>query len=481
VTPKNLIWLTFPLVLWMNRSGPFLGYSLLEMAVCLGIGWASVRPVLRWLHQGMQTIPAFESYSLMHFPYYFMPYMAGRGEFLLYPESVRLRVGCMVVLYLLVADWVFLKVVRRWGARPAPSGSWFLREVKGVRNGSALWWAFWFWCAISVLMVLGWMPNMGGAVNVVRSMQSVCGSAGSFFLSLRLGAGQLRPTERLMFNVLLVVGVFSSLGTGFLVGGTMMILTAVLGYTIGSGRVPVWALAGSIAFLSFLHQGKSQMRERFWDAGKNYSERHYNPFEVYGYWMGASYRTLTQSVVDSQSEGFVERASLLRMLMIVGAEAPEFRPYLNGKTYLQIPQLFVPRILWPQKPRASLPMDTLGIYFGVHTQESADSTAIGFGHVAEAWANFGWVGVVLAGGGYALLMSAPAVLSLRSRQEQAGYLLGVVLLGQSLDLENAVGTALTAVFQKLLLAVVVVHFFSRRAVLEPASKAGPEAVETNSV
>jgi hypothetical protein len=79
------------------------------------------------------------------------------------------------------------------------------------------------------------------------------------------------------------------------------------------------------------------------------------------------------------------------------------------------------------------------------------------------------------------LMSAPAVLSLRSRQEQAGYLLGVVLLGQSLDLENAVGTALTAVFQKLLLAVVVVHFFSRRAVLEPASKAGPEAVETNSV
>jgi hypothetical protein len=481
VTPKNLIWLTFPLVLWINRSGPFLGYSLLEMAVCLGIGWASVRPVLRWLRQGMQTIPAFESYCLMHFPYYFMPYMAGRGEFLLYPQSVRLRVGCMVVLYLLAADWVFLRAVRRWGGRPAPAGSWFLREVKGVRDGRALWWAFWFWCVVSVLTTLGWMPNLGGVLSVLRSMQSVCGSAGSFFLSMRLGAGQLRTTERWMFNGLLVVGVLSSLGTGFLVGGTMMILTAVLGYTMGSGRVPVWALAVSMAFLSFLHQGKSQMRERFWDSGRNYSERYYNPLEVYGYWLGASYRTLTQSVVGGQGEGFVERASLLRMLMIVGAEAPEFRPYLNGKTYLQIPQLFVPRILWPQKPRASLPMDTLGIYFGVHTQESADSTAIGFGHVAEAWANFGWFGVFFAGGGYALLMSAPAVLSLRLRQEQAGYLIGVVLLGQSLDLENAMGTALTAVFQKMLVAAVVVHVFSKRGNVEVASKVEPETVAGISV
>jgi hypothetical protein len=475
VTPKNLIWLTFPLVLWMNRSGPFLGYSLLEMAVCFGIGWASVRPVLRWLREGMQTIPAFESYCLMHFPYYFMPYMAGRGEFLLYPQSVRLRVGCMVVLYLLTADWVFLKTVRRWGRRPASAGSWFLREVKGVTDGRALWWAFWFWCGMSVLTILGWVPNIGSVLSVFRSTQSVCGSAGCFFLSMRMGAGQLRTTERWIFNGLLVVGVLSSLGTGFLVGGTMMILTAVLGHTIGSGRVPVWALAVSMAFLSFLHQGKSQMRERFWDSGKNYSEHHYDPLEVYSYWMGASYRTLTQSVVDRGGEGFVERASLLRMLMIVGAESPEFRPYLNGKTYLQIPQLFVPRILWPQKPRASLPMDTMGIYYGVHTQQSVEVTAIGFGHVAEAWANFGWLGVLFGGAGYALLMAAPAVLSLRFRQEQAGYLLGVVILGQSLDLENAIGTELTSVFQKLLVAVVAVHLFSRRGSAEGSLRARSEA------
>ena len=60
-----------------------------------------------------------------------------------------------------------------------------------------------------------------------------------------------------------------------------------------------------MAFLSFLHQGKSQMRERFWDSGKNYSERYYNPLEVYGFWLGASYRTLTQSVVGGQGEGSV--------------------------------------------------------------------------------------------------------------------------------------------------------------------------------
>jgi hypothetical protein len=55
--------------------------------------------------------------------------------------------------------------------------------------------------------------------------------------------------------------------------------------------------------------------------------------------------------------------------------------------------MLVPRILYPNKPRAHDGTYMLSIYYGLQDQKATATTTIAFSLVSEAFANFGYLGV----------------------------------------------------------------------------------------
>jgi hypothetical protein len=99
-----------------------------------------------------------------------------------------------------------------------------------------------------------------------------------------------------------------------------------------------------------------------------------------------------------EKESFVERSSVIHMLMMAQEKIPEPYPFLEGKTYAIIPGLLVPRILNPNKLRSHEGTHLLNVHVRRQTYEQTWKTTIAWGLLPEAYANFGYFGCILIGG-----------------------------------------------------------------------------------
>ena len=88
--------------------------------------------------------------------------------------------------------------------------------------------------------------------------------------------------------------------------------------------------------------------------------------------------------------------------LVAGRHFDEDREVAAGRhrhanhRHLQSEQ-FVPRFIEADKPASQVGMDLLNIRYGLLTAEGTATTAIGWGLVAEAYANFGLAGVAAIG------------------------------------------------------------------------------------
>jgi hypothetical protein len=102
-------------------------------------------------------------------------------------------------------------------------------------------------------------------------------------------------------------------------------------------------------------------------------------------------------LIAGEGSAAVDRASLLEMVLFVERASPAVIPFLEGETYIYLPDVLVPRFLNSNKIATQFGQNLLNIRYGLQTVEAASVTAIGWGTIAEGYANFGKIGVVLAG------------------------------------------------------------------------------------
>jgi hypothetical protein len=173
----------------------------------------------------------------------------------------------------------------------------------------------------------------------------------------------------------------------------MMNAAALFGYVITAKRIPWRPILVALPILAVLHAGKGEMRERYWAARSN-SVANYSLLALPGEM--AEWASTGVGAIASGKAGatVIDRASLLQLLLRVQQLAPDVVPYLNGETYALLPYMLVPRFVQEDKIASQAPMMLLNIRFGFQTAEGASITAIGWGLVAEAYANFGDFGAV---------------------------------------------------------------------------------------
>jgi hypothetical protein len=202
--------------------------------------------------------------------------------------------------------------------------------------------------------------------------------------------------------------------------------------------------------------------------------------ELYTEWLGhgleEAMRAGGTGPGESGHESALERGSVVHMVLLVETATPRRVPFLDGATYALIPELLIPRALDPDKPWAHEGTYLLSMHYGLQTREQTLKTTIGFGPVAEAYANFGFAGVVglaLVVGGFTGWVArwgigVPAT-SFRA-------LFGFLVMAAFLQTESTAGVIVSSLFQGTVTLLLVGLVLMRRVETTGLAQTSPPTV-----
>ena len=462
--------------LLMLRSGLFAadaataGLAFLLLLLCAG-------PSLAWVWGGMRHLPIFEVYALMHLIYYWYPAGNQAGTVLgLEPEQRAVFLGAASLF--LAAGWaVYVGMLRRMRRSAQKSWRFWSEAIPAMQGSRVPWLLLGFWLAYNTLFQYGsiWSLVPAAAMPLVRALSTAAGLLGIFVLAHKAGEGKLSVFQTSFFVIAIMTGTLISFASGYLGVGTLFVGNAFFAYMVGKRRLPVVSLTLFLLLVSFLNYGKSEMRVRYWLMGESTDDM----VELYSHWFKSSWEqfNLPADLRQGSTSGF-ERANLTSVYVEVVTQTPHPLPYLQGKTYLDSLQLFIPRVIWPDRPSLHVVMNEVGLRYGIHTTvESTESTMISIGQLAEAWANGGWLGVGLVGGFFGFFYSVGVRLAYQRGYTTVGFLFGTTFVGFAANLEHMTGTLLMAFYQAAIGSLVLLYSLSRRS-FQPMSPVAPARLKT---
>jgi hypothetical protein len=347
-------------------------------------------PSLLWARRGGKQLPVFEVQMITGVSTFALPLLNSHEQMAQYPAEVIGSSAQMVLLYQVVAIGTHALV----GGRPGRT-RFYTQPVlsHGVQK---------FLSAGLVLSTIYTFINIFYEGLIPYELNSIfrAGFAGigliSTFIEMRRwGLGQLKPGEAGFITFLLAAQVIMQVSTLFLTSGMAILVLALLGYISGSKRIPLVPVAAGLALLAILHNGKSAMREQYWDATGQHRQVELTALiSFYSDWVVEGLTVHEDSDEKKKSTAkLLDRSSLIQILCLVVSETPDRRPYMDGATYALIPGQFIPRFFWPGKPPGHVATNMLSVYYGLQDEDATKATTIGFGFVAEAYANYGLFGV----------------------------------------------------------------------------------------
>lgn len=422
-------------LIWTDSTDSFMAYMIITVI--------AIVPSILWVRMGAPGIPVFPVVSAVHYIYFAVPVLRQNfGGYLSTGEIMRaaLTVGLFLASATL-AWWLIL------GSRVRYSGEKLAHDTATPRFVLVIFGGLGIGLVFEFLNKLGLLGDFGSYFGFVRSVALTATSISCYLLGHYRGRRLLRGIS--WYIALAIVGliIVLTLSSLYLVEGITYAMAAVLGYAITTKHVPWKSLVPACAIIFVLHAGKAEMRDRYWNANAE---------------SGITITDLPGLVIEWFSNGIdvirngqftknaLDRASLMYILVKVQRITPDKIPFFNGETYALLPQLLVPRFLNPDKPTSQTGLTMLNVRYGFQTSVTSRSTTIGWGVISEAFANFGYNGVV----GVALIYGALAGLftriSARASPLELATLLSIAALIDLINLEADLAFLLTNLYQSLI-------------------------------
>ncbi|MBF0424951.1 MAG: hypothetical protein HQL66_03915 [Magnetococcales bacterium] len=394
-------------------------YSLEEGILGLVIIAFSFHSTSRWLVLRKKGMPFVEMYSFVVGLYYGLPMIAGMngvfGKFVINHEF-RVRTGLAVLASLVVtlAAYTWSK-----GAVRLKENSIAPKEIP-LRMATFIFQAFLALSTVyNILFQIGVVqPLLGGfqaTMNIL--LTNVMGTVSSYVLFRLIGEKKLSRRQTVFTAGSMLISVLVILNGLMLVNVVLWVFPALLGFTLGRGRVPIKMVILVVSVVALLSIGKGTARNIHWGSRIN------SVGDIYNRLVDWTNISLQAFQMDSDANTFVlaDRINFSGVLGMVIQRTPDEVPFIGGTTYAMLPSMIVPRFLWPEKPDGHAATIYLGVHYGVHTIDEVIMTSIGIGLLGEAYANFGFTGVFVFSGllgwvlGHAHRMDARAPpLSVRS-------------------------------------------------------------------
>jgi hypothetical protein len=420
-----------------------------EMLAYLLVALACAVPAVLWIWAGGTSIPLLSGFSAMCFIYYGVPILKGTllggspGELSFEPSEI-LGGAAIVALFLGVATFcwwlVFFASGRRsFAADPRVLSNLYLERFVSV--GLILATLFYI---VTYTIGLNWL---GPLVGLVRAIFLSTGTLAFFFAGHARALGALRGQKWILAVAAMSVCVILSIAGLFIVGGIALCLAGLFGYVMTSKRVPWSFLLITIVIVTILHAGKDRMRDEYW-ADNNFDVNGgitlLNIPNIMTQWADYGFSKITS---DDDYHSAIDRASLMQLLLRAKRLAPNYVPFLEGKTYAVLPYMIVPRFLYPDKITSQTAMNMLNVNFGFLTEEETSKTAVGWGLIAEAYANFGDFGVIGVATAMGILLGLIERWSSGAKLTSFPAVIAVTVLVQLVNMEADVAGLITTLFQ----------------------------------
>jgi hypothetical protein len=345
-------------------------------------------PGLLWIKRAEYHLPIFETFIATTITAYGIPLISGHEQLQYYDSATITKAAFAVVLFQLVAIMTYTA----WRASPKRGRFWREDAFSGDFS-KYLSYGMTLSIAYSVVdQFTDWVPD-----DLEGPIRAICfgfGIIATFVQSRRWGLGQLPTYARTGFIMQLTALVVLNVASLFLVQGISTLILALLGYVSASKKFPVAATIILLPIFTVLHQGKTAMRLKYWEGQAPKPTLVQLP-DFFGEWFTDGLAGRPTGDAPAEKVSLLDRTSLIQILCLVVSATPERLPFINGETYAQIPGQFVPRFFWPGKPVGHVSTNTLAVYYGLQRIEDTEKTTIAFGLLAEAYSNFGLLGVSL--------------------------------------------------------------------------------------
>jgi len=300
---------------------------------------------------------------------------------------------------------------------------------------------------------LAWIiPFPGNTMQIARGITGALSTLGIFVLAFYDGQGLLKRFQSVLLAVLATLTALA--GAAGLIMATAIVPVAMLmmGYALGSGKVPWKSLAAVLLVAAILHPGKFAMRQLYWGPDRPAFRLTMLP-QFYADWFGygidqvSAMTGVSQKLTEEEVESSLfERSGVLHMLLLVQKKSPDEVPFLNGLTYAPIPRLLIPRFLDDEKGISHAGNVLLTVNYGVQTLEQTRTTSIGWGLVPEAYANFGYLGVVALAVFLAMFYSFFTNMSVGVPMTSLRFVLGLLIMAAATKADT-MGVFITTQFQ----------------------------------
>ncbi|MBD2176465.1 hypothetical protein H6F42_05990 [Pseudanabaena sp. FACHB-1998] len=418
------------------------------------ISLASIIPVYLWCSGKAFGMPIFPLFSLTYLWTCAIPLLSENPAVFVYTVSERLFASMTVTGFLALSGFIWYQFVNRF---PEPNSQY---RVLPVKRGDSIFLAILLIGNLfTVVSLAGWFLLDSGSTSLIRGAILGLTAIATFSMAYRYGSNKLSPINTNIYLILVVISLIIN-GVGLLLINSLTIfLITIVGYSLGKGKFP-WVTACIIlSIYALLHAGKAPIRELYWQKPVDPSQY----ISRYVEWIDFGIKEIsTQSDEKVETEqSIVDRASVLQQLLLTQSLTEKGKPLLEGYTYGIIPQLLVPRFLNSEKITSHEGTSILNIYYGRQTRRDTQNTTIGWGVLAEAYANFGIWGCGLlalifgAGYGYVSLISINApVFSDR-------YLFSILVLSYAFQTEFTAGVYVAALFQSTVTLFVFVFFLMK--------------------
>lgn len=439
---RSPVWVIYLAIAVLALS--FLTASSFEDWVCAAlIEVAAFCPLFVWARRSVLGLPIMPIYALMCLAYYAMPFAGGHPATEEYDLAAKLEAAGTVAAMILVMTLIWMKL-----AKPAPLR---LHVVKMLAPGKRTVWVLFVFLIGAVLfqsnVLLYLIDVTSGFYGVLRAVLLTLGMLSLFCLSFFFGSGYLKGVSRYLFLGLAVILLSYQMASLYLIVAAQFGFAALIGFFLGSGRVPWKLLVSVAAILTVLQAGKMDMRLK-------YSESDGPPpstMELLGEWVttGVANAIDPDHIVSNQTVPLAHRISLIQMLLRTQARAPDEVEYLYGSSYVGIPLLLVPRIIWPERPTTSELLIQLNEHYGLLDRESAEGVSIGWGLLPEAYANFGLLGCLLLGAVLGLIIGFIQRLCGRFSILSARGMIGMLVIFGLMGMEASMAQLVTTMMQSL--------------------------------
>jgi hypothetical protein len=312
--------------------------------------------------------------------------------------------------------------------------------------------------AAAIMSALAIATNVSARLRFVDTFASllIFGPSISAFTLGRLGAARRHPGAMATGLVIALVDSARAFFFDFLRGTIAQPLIAYMAGAVLGARslrplrerhmVPVLAVGAAFAlFYGLLGETRSR--------GVHGLER-FSDLREYHHW-----RSNTSGLPPQQT--LVARLTSFNQLSQIGALV-ERNGFYDGKTFEYLAYAFVPRVLWPEKPKIALgAWYAMEIGQAVETEDGWYNNSVNMTQAGELYLNFGWLGVIaglpLFGAGLAFFWTRTNFWEMDSRNVFGGALAALMLwMALGGHGEFTLLVSLTAIFLALYLASIVV-------------------------